>query len=134
MNLKKIIFWNDSAIENKQNQTSIPSIENKQESNDIVHAIANKIIPMRHDMDKDPFPQADTVTTQSKGLFDAAEIKAFFNENHFGLGCHNGANYKSLEALELGRNGIIFKFQNILISLQERKRVKISKVQIELLA
>lgn len=136
MNLKKLMFWNHSQIENTPNANPARSTINIPDARNIDQPLTNKVIPMRSDTDNGTAPDTSTQfdqTTTQKGLFDALEINTFFDENHFGLGCHNGANYKSLEALDLGRNSLISKYQNILWKLLERKRLKISKMQIELL-
>ncbi len=68
------------------------------------------------------------------GLMNAPELTAFFQENYFGLGRHNGAHYRTQEALELGRQSLIAKMQNALTDLAERRRAKMHRLQSEVIA
>jgi hypothetical protein len=69
-----------------------------------------------------------TTSTQARGLLDAPELKAFFAQNHFGLGRHNGANYRTQEALELGQRALVSQFQNVLAELIERRQAKADRL------
>lgn len=69
-----------------------------------------------------------------KGLMNDPELTMFRRDNHFGLGRHNGANYRSHEALLLGKNALISRFQNIVSDLVERRRERINKLQLESVA
>jgi hypothetical protein len=64
---------------------------------------------------------------------DAPEIKAFFEENYFGLGRHNGAHYRTQESLEQGKRSLVSLFQNTLAELVERKQAKADKLHDTLL-
>jgi hypothetical protein len=63
--------------------------------------------------------------TQPSGLLDAPELTSFFSANYFGLGRHNGAQYKTQEALALGRQSLVSKFQNTLAQLVAQRQAKI---------
>jgi hypothetical protein len=67
-------------------------------------------------------------SSQPRGLLDAPELKAFFAENHFGLGRHNGSNYRTQEALELGQRALVSQFQNVLAELIERRQAKADRL------
>jgi hypothetical protein len=67
-------------------------------------------------------------SAQPRGLLDALELKAFFAENHFGLGRHNGSNYRTQEALELGQRALVSQFQNVLAELIERRQAKVDRL------
>lgn len=67
------------------------------------------------------------------GLMNTPELERFFQENHFGLGRHNGANYRSNEALELGKRSLIARFQNVIGELIARREQKRHKLQLELI-
>lgn len=69
-----------------------------------------------------------------KGLMNSPELEAFFQDNHFGLGRHNGASYRSHEALELGKRSLIARFHNVLGDLIARRQEKLNKMQMELIA
>lgn len=70
---------------------------------------------------------------QPRGLLDAPELKAFFAENSFGLGRHNGANYRTQEALDLGQRALVSQFQNVLAELIERRQAKVDRLADKLL-
>lgn len=70
---------------------------------------------------------------QARGLLDAPGLKAFFAENHFGLGRHNGSNYRTQEALELGQRALVSQFQNVLAELIERRQAKSERLMDKLL-
>ena len=71
---------------------------------------------------------APAASTQARGLLDTPELKAFFAQNHFGLGRHNGANYRTQEALELGQRALVSQFQNVLAELIERRQAKADRL------
>ena len=75
-----------------------------------------------------------TAAFRFTGLMNAPELTAFFQENYFGLGRHNGAHYRTQEALELGRQSLIAKMQNALSDLAERRRAKMHRLQSEVIA
>lgn len=77
---------------------------------------------------------ASAFVRRYEGLLNASELIALFEENHFGLGRHNGAQYKTQEALELGKSAIVAKFQNVVQGMVERNQTKLNKVQSELIA
>ncbi len=66
-------------------------------------------------------PQA----TQPRALMEEPELQAFFADNHFGLGKHNGAHYKNQDALQLGCQNLVSKFQNTLELLIAQKQAKV---------
>ena len=66
---------------------------------------------------------------QPRGLMDAPELKAFFADNHFGLGYHNGANYKTQDALEMGKRALVSKFQNTLAELVEQMQARADRLR-----
>lgn len=76
---------------------------------------------------------AKAAAPQPRGLLDAPELKAFFAENSFGLGRHNGANYRTQEALDLGQRALVSQFQNVLAELIERRQAKVDRLADKLL-
>ena len=128
MNLNRLFNWNKTVspkIEelttptdtiNNQNVIALPLVASNHSKNDYFDlTLAPKLSPI-------------------KGLMNAEEITDFFNENYFGLGRHNGSNFRSQEALDLGRKSLISKFQNTLEDLLESKQAKINKLRSELVA
>lgn len=126
MNLNRLFNWNKTvspkieelttptdSIDN-QNVIELPLVASNHSKNDHLDlTLAPKLSPI-------------------KGLMNAQEITDFFNENYFGLGRHNGSNFRSQEALDLGRKSLISKFQNTLEDLLESKQAKINKLRSEL--
>jgi hypothetical protein len=131
MNLRKLFKWNKSEelkttalatpeiTQNNSNMVSLPlteiNIEEKNNPLDSSLTLKPKLSPI-------------------KGLMNAEEITAFFNENYFGLGRHNGSNFRTQEALDLGKRSLISKFQNTLADLLESKQARINKLQNQLVA
>jgi hypothetical protein len=78
-------------------------------------------------------PLTDDVPTtaqppRTRGLLDVPELKAFFEENYFGLGRHNGAHYRTQEAQVQGKQSIVATFQNTLAEQVERKQAKADRL------
>ena len=76
-----------------------------------------------------PASTESSEVAQPHGLFDAPELQSFFAENHFGLGRHNGALYKSHDALELGCQSLAARFQNTLELLVAQKQAKVDELR-----
>lgn len=70
-----------------------------------------------------------STTSQPKGLLDAPQIQAFFANNHFGLGQHNGCHFKTQDALHFGKQQLISKFQNALAELTAQCQAKVDRLQ-----
>ncbi len=127
MNFNRLFKWNtagdnkvaesaEQELTNNANVISLPiTSKNEFEDNSLDFAEKTKLSPI-------------------KGLMNAEEITDFFNENYFGLGRHNGSNFRSQEALDLGRKSLISEFQNTLENLLESKQAKINKLRSELVA
>ena len=59
------------------------------------------------------------------------EIEAFLSGSHFGLGRHNGACLRTMEALDREIRTITVRFQGLLWEQVERKRARINRMQLE---
>lgn len=145
MNLRKMIFWKmptaqfaDGACPGTASAAlAAPATQPPQD------AINNVIsLPPRTPLDTPPgldAPLADSpvppaaASPQARGLLDTPVLKAFFADNHFGLGRHNGANYRTQEALDLGRHALVSRFQNTLAELVEQKQAKADRLHDKLL-
>jgi len=68
-----------------------------------------------------------------KGMLNAPELESFFAENFFGLGRHNGAHLRTLDALDQGKRTLVARFQLITCELVERKRAYIKRLDSEAL-
>jgi len=143
MNLRTIQFWKKSAdtpanVESHPHECRPPADKEKP------IAPADNVVPLHTPRDEDApthdllgrncAPPAPAFIRRYEGLLDAPELVTFFAENHFGLGRHNGAQYKTQEALELGKLAIVAKFQNVIERIVERNQTRLSKVQLELIA
>ncbi len=128
MNLNRLFKWNKPEA-NKVAELAIPDAV----KND-VNVIALPL-PLSTESNGNPldFPSISKLSPM-KGLMSAQEITEFFNENHFGLGRHNGSNFRTQEALDLGKRALISKFQNTIADLLESKQAKINKLQNQLVA
>lgn len=145
MNLRKMIFWKmptaqlaDGACPGTASAAlATPATQPLQD------AINNVIsLPPRTPLDAPPgldAPLTDSpvppaaASPQARGLLDTPVLKAFFADNHFGLGRHNGANDRTQEALELGRHALVSRFQNTLAELVEQKQAKADRLHDKLL-
>lgn len=56
-------------------------------------------------------------------------VKAFFDQNHFGLGRHNGTNYRTIDAMEFGRSARIAEFVNAIRETTDRMQAKIDRLE-----
>src|SRR5450830_506005 len=121
MNLRKMLFRADNA----QTPSPMPVQVQQDAVDNVIH------LPTRTPLDvpaglnaplTDDMAPTAPQPPRTRGLLDAPEIKAFFAENHFGLGRHNGSNYRTQEALVQGKQSIVALFQNTLAELVERKQ------------
>lgn len=87
-----------------------------------------------------PFPSASSRTDlepafggasprRPGGLLDHRLLREFFAEPHFGLGNHNGAHYRSVEALQRGRDALVQRFVNVLDTIVEQKTTELYRLQ-----
>lgn len=74
--------------------------------------------------DTQPTPKQHSI----RGQIGSELVKAFFDQNHFGLGRHNGANYRTLDAMEFGRSGRIAEFKNAIRGTVEQTQAKIDRL------
>lgn len=68
-----------------------------------------------------------------QGLMDLPELRQFLDDNHFGLGRHNGINFRTADAREHGVRAIVCKFQNIVALLSAQSQVQIDRLNDSLL-
>lgn len=85
-----------------------------------------------------PVPELATITPHAtlaakpvagSRLIGSDLVKAFFDQNHFGLGRHNGANYRTIDAMEFGRSGRIAEFVNAIRETIDRMQAKIDRLE-----
>jgi len=143
MNLRDIRLWKSSTSIQEGSVTKPspsdlkPLMPARSSSN-----VEGNVVPLHADgsADNAELPngdlgaQAGPRSARFLGLLNAPELTSFFQENYFGLGRHNGSHYRSQEALNLGRNALVAKFQNCVAELIERNQTKVNKLQNELIA
>lgn len=136
MNLRKMLFWNTSPAAAADEPVTTPALAPAQ----VADALSNVIqLPQRSPLDLPAgLETADTHTvslksasnaSQPAGLMDTFELKAFFAENFFGLGRHNGSTYRTQEALAQGKQGMVSRFQNTVATLIEQRQAKIDRLR-----
>lgn len=142
MNLRKMMFWNATDATQGKPVVASASVSTPSATPD---ALSNVIqLPVRSPLDEPagmasaqslpeesaagPAPSAaPSPAAQPQGLLETPELKAFFAENFFGLGRHNGSFYRTQEAMEQGKQGLISRFQNTLAFLVEKRQAKVDK-------
>jgi cell division septum initiation protein DivIVA len=82
----------------------------------------------------DTAPQQPPAPIRFRGLLNAPELAAFFQENFFGYGRHAGSKFRTREMLEQGKQSITSQFQNKLIELIEQKQEKAHRLRSEIIA
>lgn len=135
MNLRKMIFWNTPTTPGMADAVATAALAGPAGPlGGPQDTISNVIqLPARSPIDEPAglaaTPDGSTppavLPAQPRGLLDAPELKAFFDDNHFGLGRHNGSHYKTQEALALGKQTLVSKFQNALAEVTEQKQAKV---------
>ena len=136
MNLRKMLFWNTSPAAAADDPVTTPAFAPAQ----VTDALSNVIqLSPRSPLDLPAgLESADTQTVSPKsasnasqpaGLMDTIELKAFFAENFFGLGRHNGSTYRTQEALAQGKQGMVSRFQNTVATLIEQRQARIDRLR-----
>jgi hypothetical protein len=80
-----------------------------------------------------PAPAVPPRRRLPQGLMDLPELRCFLDDNHFGLGRHNGSNFRTADARERGVQAIICEFQNIVALLSAQKQVQVDRLNDALL-
>lgn len=91
-------------------------------------------LPQRNPLDEpggltsqSPLPEAPPA--KSPGLLDQGAISTFMRTNHFGLGQHDGARFKTQQALGMGRQSLMARFQALLAQTVAQKQASIDGLQ-----
>lgn len=146
MNLRNVQFWKTTPrVSPTEARAQAPGSENRGGKSATLQPgeFAN-VIPLRMDGESSSadaersherhHPIFVPPTVRFTGLMKAPELTAFFEENYFGLGRHNGSHYRTMEALELGKKSLVAKFHNAATGLIERNRTKLNKLRLEIVA
>lgn len=143
MNLRKMIFWKTPDVQalagaaepTRPEATGTAPTEALRSDGNVIPwpTMAESDAPASQAQIDEDQPAAP-IPVRAKGLMNAPELSAFFDDNHLGLGRHNGSHYRTQEALDLGCQSLISKFQNTVTELAERRQAKMNKLQSELIA
>jgi hypothetical protein len=124
MNLQRLIFWKtpQARIAETACVASVASDPVALPPPQALEAASNVIsLPARAPLDAPAGLDAHLAEApapvsrrpiQPRGLLDAPELKEFFADNHFGLGRHNGCNFRTQDALQQGKQALVSRFQN----------------------
>ena len=138
MNLKKLFSWASQEQDLSQREViSQVSADSEGASRSIHSNLAYlNANPNQHEFEDHLNIYAAPVIRppKIKGLMDAPEMEAFFAQNYFGLGRHNGAIFRSMEGHDLGKAELIAKFQNTAHKVMGRLESKIDRLQSESVA
>jgi hypothetical protein len=139
MNLKRAIFWKQSAQPQRESIRAEPNIglvDGDQDGQAAhVQPFSATVVPLRRGAEDIGMPatMADFAPSTAaplrlKGLLNAPELEAFFATNQFGFGRHHGSHYRTADALERGLDALVAQFQNIVADLAERRHAKADKL------
>lgn len=124
--LRKLITNQDAAFDNStEGVAAAPAQDSEQQT-----AQTNVILLPTPEPNTNfaPEVQQSPKLPKVKGLIESELVKAFFDQNHFGLGRHNGANYRTLDAMVFGRNGRIAEFRNVIQGTVDQIQAKIDRL------
>jgi hypothetical protein len=80
-------------------------------------------------LESNPSSAAHSKTNTPAGLMAASELQAFFDNNFFGLGRHNGSHYKTQEAQTQGKAALVSQFQNAVEVVIGQKLAKVDALR-----
>ena len=108
-------------LASEQGSTALPEASMAQDNVISLHT------PELSTVASDTTPTAKPVA--GSRLIGSDLVKAFFDQNHFGLGRHNGTNYRTIDAMECGRCGRIAEFVNAIRETIDRMQAKIDRLE-----
>lgn len=127
MNLLRKLFTNQYAVfDNSTEEAAAVPLQDREQQ-----IPQTNVIPLpTPEAQSNHAPEVQQIPMQPKvkGLIGSELVKTFFDQNHFGLGRHNGANYRTLDAMEFGRNGRIAEFRNAIRGTVEQTQAKIDRL------
>lgn len=136
MSLKRLFNWNKSTEDQLENVTSqeAPSVPSGKDESQVSNVIPLMTAPADLNQQEQEDQEVIEKPTPTKGLMNSPEIVSFFKSNYYGLGQHNGSNFRTQDALDLGKKSVVSKFQNTIADLLETKQTKINKLKNQLVA
>jgi hypothetical protein len=137
MNLRSLLSWKKPAV-GPSGGMPVPAAPGSGDDK-AAAATADNVVafPLRgesHEASGDVSASAMVGGQRSEALIGAPEFREFFEENHFGFGRHNGSHHRTHEALDLGRQERIARFQNITARLVAARQAKLSRLKAESIA
>ena len=133
MNVRKIFSWGKPEIESEAQASQTVVTSNESKLLEAVNDPLENIVPIQSVFRDERALEISQQSNQPKGLMKTPELNAFFSENYFGLGRHNGSYFGTQDALELGKKSLISKFQNTLACVLSDIEAKLNKLERELI-
>lgn len=137
MNLRNLLSWKKPAAELSL-ETPEPVAPGSGDDKTAAAGAGNVVaFPLRgesHEATGETSAPAAVGGQRSEALLGAPEFRDFFEEAHFGFGRHNGSHHRTHEALDLGRQERIARFQNIAARLVAARQGKLSRLKAESIA
>ena len=137
MNLKSLLSWKKPAADPAGGASEPAAPESGDDKVRAARAGNVVAFPLRgepHGVPGEASAPMAVGTQRSDALLGAPEFREFFEENHFGFGRHNGSHHRTHEALDLGRQERIARFQNISARLVAARQTKLSRLKAESIA
>lgn len=123
MKLLNIALWK-TASQSRATEPDGP-LKSGQSIDVATSASGANVVPLRAQLEgpdsaREEPPKSSVANGQphvATGPLGSPLMTAFFAENYFGLGRHNGAHFRTRDALDLGKSQLIARFQNVLTQL-----------------
>ena len=130
MSLRNFKFWNEDPVTHNILDTKITADEPDALSNVVRIPLGTPVdapagLASETTESEQPRTQAAQAVNTSASLLAASELQAFFSCNFFGLGRHNGAQYKTLDAQTQGKATLVSQFQNTVAVVISQKQAKV---------
>lgn len=134
MKLSNLKFWSASS-DKAVTAGSGPSQQPLRSEDNVVH------LPVSHFQEQEPSAESSLGDLDHFGASKSHKsalpcgpmasppLERFFEANHFGLGRHDGAHYKTQEALARGKALLVSKFQNTVASVIDQKQAKVDSLR-----
>lgn len=123
MNLRRLNFWNTAP--------SLPAASAGEDTpnaqGNVVHLTMGALVNTPAGMGSEPVAVAEPgnrKTNTTAGLMELPALLAFFENNFFGLGRHNGSHYKTQDAQTQGKAALVSQFQNTVAAAIGQKQAK----------
>jgi hypothetical protein len=127
MNLSRLNFWktNPSLAATQATESHMDRLDN------VVQLPLGTVVESPAGLASESPTSVEHSTSQNSktnipgGLMAAPELLAFFANNFFGLGRHNGSHYKTQDAQAQGKAALVSQFQNAVAAVIGQKQAKV---------